>query len=85
MNEQRVFKAVVGKQAGWWNIWVPELDHVTSTRKSRKIAGYTRSLIAAVLGIPESSFRVERESVSTEEFERRYTEAVLATDAQEKK
>ena len=39
MNEQRVFKAVVGKQAGWWNIWVPESDHVTSTRKSRKIVG----------------------------------------------
>ena len=32
MSEQRVFKAVVAKEAGWWNIWVPELDHVTSTR-----------------------------------------------------
>ena len=47
MSEQRVFKAVVAKEAGWWNIWIPELDHVTSTRKSRKISLYTRSLIAA--------------------------------------
>lgn len=84
MSEQRVFQAVVGKEAGWWNIWVPELDHVTSTRKSRKIAPYTRTLIAAVLGIDESSFRVEREVVSAAEFERRYTEAVRAVDPQEK-
>ncbi|PJJ45027.1 hypothetical protein ATK23_2280 [Glutamicibacter mysorens] len=84
MSEQRVFKAVVAKEAGWWNIWVPELDHVTSTRKSRKISLYTRSLIAAVLGIEESSFRVEREMVSAGEFERRFTEAVRATSPQEK-
>jgi len=84
LNEQKVFHAVVGKEGGWWNIWVPELDQVTCTRKSRKIAGYTRTLIAAILGIPESSFRVERELVSAAEFERRYTAAARGTDAQEK-
>ncbi len=81
MSEQRVFKAVVGKEAGWWNIWIPELDLVTSTRKSRKIAMFTRSLIAAVLGVDESTFRVEREVVSAEEFERRYTEVVRNANA----
>lgn len=84
MSEPRVFTAVVGRQGGWWNIWVPELDYVTSTRKSRKIAGYTRSLIAAVLGIEESSFTVQREVVSAREFERRYTAAARGTDPQEK-
>lgn len=84
MSEQKVFHAVVGKEGGWWNIWVPELDQITCTRKSRKIASYTRTLIAAILGIPESSFRVERELVSAAEFERRYTAAVRGTDAQEK-
>ncbi|WP_159612830.1 hypothetical protein [Glutamicibacter sp. JC586] len=84
MSEQKVFQAVVGKEGGWWNIWVPEIDQVTCTRKSRKIAGYTRTLIAAVLGIPESSFRVERELVSAVEFERRFTAAVRNVDSQEK-
>ncbi|KSU65885.1 MULTISPECIES: hypothetical protein [Micrococcaceae] len=81
MSEQKVFEAIVGKEGGWWNIWVPEIDQVTCTRKSRKISSYTRTLIAAVLGIPESSFRVERELVSAAEFERRYTAAVRNTNA----
>lgn len=83
MPELRVFRAVVGKQAGWWNIWVPEIDQVTSTRKSRKISGYARSLIAAVLDIPETSFRVDREVVSGEELERRFTAVALESATQD--
>lgn len=81
MPDPRVFQAVVGKQGGWWNIWVPEIDQVTATRKSRKISGYTRSLIALVLDIPETSFRVEREVVSGVELERRFTAVVLESNA----
>ena len=49
-----------------------------------RAAGKQYKEISAVLGIEESSFRVERELVSAGEFERRFTEAVRATSPQEK-
>lgn len=58
MHTQRTLEAVAMKDGKWWEISIPELDQVTSTKKLSEVQEYADSLAAAILDVPEGAVTV---------------------------
>lgn len=58
MNEPRVLAATAAKRGKWWDITIPELDQVTTTKRLEEVQEYAGSLAAAVLDVPEADIHV---------------------------
>lgn len=55
MTTTRTFDATAYKDGKWWEISIPELDHVTAAKRSTEVQEYAESLAAIVLDVPVES------------------------------
>lgn len=60
-QREKIYRATVEREPGWWIINVPELDLVTQARRIRGIQHMATDLVAAWLDADPADIRVEIE------------------------
>ena len=60
-RREKIYRATVEREPGWWVITVPELDLVTQARRIRDIQPMASDLVAAWLDADPADIRVEVE------------------------
>jgi hypothetical protein len=60
-KREKIYRATVEREPGWWIISIPELDLVTQARRVRDIRHMATDLVAAWLDKDLNDVRVEIE------------------------